>query len=424
MANKGKARRNALETESGRSYGVEEDDRETKKTAPSHSLFSSADSRDKFLMAIGTIAAIGNGLSQPLNALIFGDLLDAFGKSQSNEIVSLASKVSLKFVYLALGCAVAAFLQVSCWTITGERQSSRIRSLYLKAILRQDIAYFDQEVSTGEVIERMSGDIILIQDAIGEKVTSAFIGGFVIAFVKGWLLTLVLLSAIPLMIASVAVLYTLKYKIDSLAQKAYADASNVVQQTIECIRTVASFTGEKQAAASYEKYLASSYKFDMAAGLYTGSSSGFMMFTLFCSYGMAVWYGGKMILQKGYTGGDVFTVLLSVMIGSTSLGQASPPMTAFAAGKAAALKMLETINRKPSIDAYDERGEILNDIRGDIELKDVSFSYPARPKELIFDAFSVFIPNGTTAALVGQSGSGKSTVVSLIERFYDPVGGQ
>lgn len=86
--------------------------------------------------------------------------------------------------------------------------------------------------------------------------------------------------------------------------------------------------------------------------------------------------------------------------------------------------MFETINRTPSIDAYDTRGKILNDIRGDIELKCVTFSYPTRPKELIFDSFSLFIPNGMTVALVGQSGSGKSTVISLIERFYDPVSGE
>lgn len=106
------------------------------------------------------------------------------------------------------------------------------------------------------------------------------------------------------------------------------------------------------------------------------------------------------------------------------MGHASRPLTAFAAGQAAASNMFETINRKPAIDAYDTRGEILKDIRGDIELKHVTFSYPARPKELIFDAFSLSIPYGTTAALVGQSGSGKSTIISLIERFYDPFSGQ
>lgn len=99
-------------------------------------------------------------------------------------------------------------------------------------------------------------------------------------------------------------------------------------------------------------------------------------------------------------------------------------MTAFAAGKAAAYKMFETINRNPEIDAYDKNGKILDEILGEIELKDVYFSYPARPDEQIFSGFSIFIPSGVTAALVGQSGSGKSTVISLIERFYDPQAGQ
>lgn len=99
-------------------------------------------------------------------------------------------------------------------------------------------------------------------------------------------------------------------------------------------------------------------------------------------------------------------------------------MSAFAAGRAAAFKMFETINRKPEIDAYSTGGKKFTDIRGDIELRNVHFSYPSRPDEQIFSGFSLFIPSGSTAALVGQSGSGKSTVISLIERFYDPQAGE
>ena len=86
--------------------------------------------------------------------------------------------------------------------------------------------------------------------------------------------------------------------------------------------------------------------------------------------------------------------------------------------------MFEAISRKPQIDAYGVNGRILEDIHGDIELKDICFSYPARPDEQIFNGFSLSIASGTTAALVGQSGSGKSTVISLIERFYDPQSGE
>ena len=103
-----------------------------------------------------------------------------------------------------------------------------------------------------------------------------------------------------------------------------------------------------------------------------------------------------------------------------SLGQTSPSLNAFAAGQATIYKMFETIARKPKIDAYDTNGVVLEDIKGDIELKNVHFRYLARPDVQIFSGFSLYVPSGTTAALVGQSGSGKSIVVSLLERFYDP----
>lgn len=98
-------------------------------------------------------------------------------------------------------------------------------------------------------------------------------------------------------------------------------------------------------------------------------------------------------------------------------------MTAFAEGQSAAYRLFSTIKRKPEIDPDDTTGRQLEDIRGDVELKDVYFSYPARPEQLIFDGFSLHVSSGTTMAIVGESGSGKSTVISLVERFYDPQAG-
>ncbi|XP_075089959.1 ABC transporter B family member 11 isoform X3 [Nicotiana tabacum] len=404
---------------------------ESTNTVPFYKLFSFADSTDKVLMIIGTIAAIGNGLSLPIMTILFGELTDSFGQNQNNkDVLRVVSRVSLKFVYLALGCGAAAFLQVAFWMISGERQAARIRSLYLKTILQQDIAFYDKETNTGEVVGRMSGDTVLIQDAMGEKVgkfvqlISTFIGGFVISFTKGWLLTLVMLSVIPLLVISGGVMSLILSKMASRGQDAYARAATVVEQTIGSIRTVASFTGEKQAVANYNMSLIKAYQSGANEGLATGLGLGSLFSIIYCSYALAIWFGARLILEKGYTGGQVLNVIIAVLTASMSLGQASPCMTAFAAGQAAAFKMFETIKRKPEIDAYDTNGKILDDIRGDIELKDLYFSYPARPDEQIFSGFSLFVPSGTTAALVGQSGSGKSTVISLIERFYDPQAGQ
>ncbi|KAI3832046.1 hypothetical protein MKW92_050145 [Papaver armeniacum] len=392
-------------------------EKEIINTISFYKLFAFADSKDVMLIVIGSIAAVANGVAMPLMTILLGDLVDSFGQSDTKDTVRVVSKVALNFVYLGIGSGVASFFQVACWMVTGERQASRIRSLYLKTILRQDVAFFDMETNTGEVVGRMSGDTVLIQDAMGEKVgkfiqlVATFIGGFVIAFIKGWLLTLVMLTSIPPMVASAAAISIVVAKMASRGQAAYSVAGNVVEQTIGSIRTVASFTGEEQAVSKYNKSITKAYKSGVQEGLATGLGLGAVMFVMFASYGLVVWYGGNLIVEKGYTGGDVINVMIAVLTGSMSLGQASPCFGAFAAGQAAAYKMFETINRKPDIDSYDPNGRKLDDIRGDIELRDVHFSYPARADEQIF-------------TLVGQSGSGKSTVISLIERFYDPQVGE
>ncbi|XP_072967585.1 ABC transporter B family member 11-like [Typha angustifolia] len=419
--------------EEGEERKRKEDEEEEEVVVPKvalHRLFDYADGFDLLLMLVGSAAALANGISMPLMTVIFGQAVDAFGGGNPDNVLPRVTKVVLNFVYLAIGSGVAALLQVSCWMVTGERQATRIRSLYLKAILRQDIAFFDKEMTTGQVVERMSGDTVLIQGAIGEKVgkfiqlVATFLGGFVIAFVRGWLLSLVMLSSIPPVVIAGAIMSWLVSKISSRGQARYSDAGNVVEQTIGSIRTVVSFNGEKQAIELYNKYIRKAYKSAVQEGTANGFGMGTVFMVLFCSYGLAVWYGSKLIIEKGYNGGAVINILFAVMTGAMSLGEATPCVTAFAAGQAAAYRIFEIIKRKPEIDAYDTSGIMLEDIKGNIELKDVYFSYPARPDHLIFDGFSLKVPSGMTMAIVGESGSGKSTVISLVERFYDPQAGE
>lgn len=106
-----------------------------------------------------------------------------------------------------------------------------------------------------------------------------------------------------------------------------------------------------------------------------------------------------------------------------ALGQSAPSMTAFAKARVAAAKIFRIIDHKPSVDRNAKTGLELDSVSGQLELKDVDFSYPSRPDIKILDNFNLIVPAGKTIALVGSSGSGKSTVVSLIERFYDPTSG-
>ncbi|XP_020579675.1 ABC transporter B family member 4-like isoform X1 [Phalaenopsis equestris] len=333
-------------------------------------------------------------------------------------------------VYLAIGAGSFSFFEVSCWIATGERQAARIRNLYLKALLNQEIAFFDKEGNTGEFVGRMSGDTALIQDAMGEKVgkfigqMSTFFTAFVIAFVQGWHLTLVMVSVIPIIGICSVIISNVTMKTASRGQKADIETSAIVQQTVSSIRTVASFTGESPSVRKFEKALKNAYRSSINEGIVAGLGSGILTFLSYCALSLGFWYGAKLILQRGYNGGNVFSIIFCVLFGSTSLSQLSPCTSAFAAGQAAAYKMFETINRKPEIDSTDKTGKRLDVLVGDIEFKDVNFSYPSRPEQKIFTGLSLVIHHGTTVALVGGSGSGKSTVISLIERFYDPQDGE
>ncbi|VAH22129.1 unnamed protein product [Triticum turgidum subsp. durum] len=339
-------------------------------------------------------------------------------------------QVVLEFVYLAIGTWPACFLQISCWTVTGERQAARFRSLYLKSVLRQDMAFFDTEIKGGQVVFGTSADTILIQDAIGEKVgkflqlLTTFIGGFTVAFIKGWLLTLVMLSTIPPLIVAAAIVSKMLSKVSSEGLASYIDAGNIVEQTIGSIRTVVSFNGEKKAMDQYNNLIKKAYKGTIKEGAIQGFGLGFLSLVYFSSFGLIVWYGSKLTLDRGYSGADVMNILFAVLVGARALGDATPCIASFDEGRVAAYRLFTTINRKPEIDYDDTTGVVLEDIKGDVELRDVSFSYPSRPEQLIFDGFSMHVSSGTTMAIVGESGSGKTTVINLVERFYDPQAGE
>ncbi|GAQ79040.1 ATP binding cassette subfamily B [Klebsormidium nitens] len=401
------------------------------KSVSFRKLFTYADKLDWICIVVGTLGAVAMGAAMPLLTLLFGRLINAFGNNSTDpdELYKQVKTVATLFVYLAIGAAVAAYCEVTLWSLAGTRQSARIRSKYLKAILRQDIGFFDTETSTGEVVGRMSGDTLMIEQAIGEKVGQyirlnvQFIAGFAIAFSKGWLLTLVLLAVTPVLVVVGAIMTFSMTRLAARGLESYAQAGSLAEQVIGAIRTVVSFVGEKKAVQTYDSMCKEAYKVGVRQKFAIGGGMAVFLSVVFCTYALALWYGSRLILKGDYTGGDVMNVLFAVMIGGMSLGQGSPNLAAIASGRAAAYKMFQVIERNPPIDVDDLSGETPASVNGDIELRSVGFSYPARPDVKLFTNFSLSIRAGQTVALVGESGSGKSTVVSLIERFYDVTSG-
>ncbi|KAJ2716952.1 hypothetical protein H4R19_000304 [Coemansia spiralis] len=402
-------------------------------------LFRFADRRDRLLLAVGTVAACAAGVAMPLMTLIFSELLGRFLEydltdghhTQANRDRLNSETRRFCWLFFALGMAmwVASTVQKLVWAVTSERIGKRLRDKFYVAILRQNVGWFD-ELSTGELTTRISGDVNMIKEGISEKFSfviqyvTTFVAGLILAFVKGWRLALVVLSVLPLMAGSASLMGILLAKDTAGGQDAFAAAGGVAEEVLSSIKTVMAFGGQARELARFREKIASARAAGLRKSWVVGGCMGFIMFSIYAVYALGFWYGGKLVREGRMSAVDVLNAFFSLIMGGFALGNAAPSISAVASARGAAVKVYQVIDRASPIDAVDtETGLKADGITGDIELEDVHFHYPTRPDVPVLQGLSLRVRAGQRVALVGESGCGKSTTVSLVERFYDPISG-
>uniref|UniRef100_H2ZR90 Bile salt export pump n=1 Tax=Ciona savignyi TaxID=51511 RepID=H2ZR90_CIOSA len=410
--------------------------------------FRYADNLDYLLLFIGTISAAVHGASLPVMFIFFGDMTNTFlGVIPNNttpayvflRIFFLNRIIMLHFLDRNIHRILMLYLYyrifVCCWMMQAVRQVRKIRILFFKSILRQDISFFDLN-SAGELNTRLADDISKIQDGISDKVSISIqmlcraIAGLIIGFVYGWQLALVILAVSPLLIVSAGVMFRVTTAFTKKELDAYAKAGAVAEEVISSIRTVVAFDGQAKECERYEENLEAARKVGIQKGITSGAGLGTVFLIMFSTYGLAFWYGSTLVFSgvPGFDVGTMLTTFFGVLIGAFSLGGVREHMNLFnmeyfAAAKAAAYKVFEIIDRVPEIDSMSDDGHKPDRVHGKIEFKNVDFTYPSRLDVQILHGVSFVAESGKSVALCGQSGCGKSTCVQLIQRFYDPQNG-
>uniref|UniRef100_A0AAQ5ZCV0 ATP-binding cassette, sub-family B (MDR/TAP), member 4 n=1 Tax=Amphiprion ocellaris TaxID=80972 RepID=A0AAQ5ZCV0_AMPOC len=406
-------------------------------------FFRFSDNLDTLMILVGTLMAMVNGVVLPLMCIVFGDMTDSFISDSAAGLGNITlppnfyanstlqeEMTTFAIYYSIMGAVVlvAAYLQVSLWTLAAGRQVKRIRTLFFHRIMQQDIGWFDVN-ETGELNTRLTDDIYKIQEGIGDKTGmliqgfTTFIASFVIGFTKGWKLTLVILAVSPALGISAALFSKVLTSFTSKEQTAYAKAGAVAEEVLSSIRTVFAFSGQEKEIDRYHKNLEDAKQMGVKKAISANIAMGFTFLMIYLSYALAFWYGSTLILKGEYTIGSVLTVFFVVLIGAFTLGQTSPNIQTFASARGAAHKVYAIIDHNPTIDSYSETGFKPDFIRGDIEFKNINFTYPSRPDVQILHNLSLDVKSGQTIALVGSSGCGKSTTIQLLQRFYDPQEG-
>ncbi|XP_033129766.1 ABC transporter B family member 22 [Brassica rapa] len=203
----------------------------------------------------------------------------------------------------------------------------------------------------------------------------------------------------------------------------YKEAGSIAEQAISLVRTVYAFGSETKLIAKFSAALEGSMKLGLRQGLAKGLALG-SNGIIYAIWGFMNWYGSRMVMYHGAKGGNIFAVIMCVTSGGISLGRGFSNLKYFSEVVVAGEKITKMIKRVPGIDSDNMEGQVLNNFKGEVHFNHVKFMYPSRPETPIFEDLCLRIPSGKTVALVGGNGSGKSTVISLLQRFYDPVAGE
>jgi ATP-binding cassette subfamily B (MDR/TAP) protein 1 len=311
---------------------------------------------------------------------------------------------------------------------TGEHISAKIREHYLESCMKQNIGFFDK-LGAGEVTTRITADTNLIQEGISEKVgltlsaVATFVAAFVIGFISFWKLTLILLSTVVALMLCMGTgsRFIVKYSRQNIS--AYAQGGSVAEEVISSVRNAIAFGTQDRLAKQYDTHLVRAETFGFKLKSTLGVMVAGMMTILYLNYGLAFWMGSRFLVSGEVQLSKVLIVMMSVMIGAFNLGNVAPNIQAFTTALGAAAKIYSTIDRQSPIDPSSEEGARHEHVVGTIRLENIKHVYPSRPEVVVMNDVSLTIPAGKTTALVGASGSGKSTIIGLVERFYSPIEG-
>jgi ATP-binding cassette subfamily B (MDR/TAP) protein 1 len=336
-------------------------------------------------------------------------------------------------MYLMLGIVglAARVAQCMCFSFVSEKLTRRARDKSMRSILRQDIGFFDQKQhSIGALTAFLSTGTTHLNSLSGAILGSIFsfistiAGGIILSLVIGWKLALVCSATIPLVAGCGWVRLKILAVFDNKIKKTQEESASYASEAVSAIRTVASLGLEIQILDHYNNILSRQASKSLrsilqASVLYAASQS-----VVFLCAALGFWYGGGLIASGEYTMLQFFICFAALISGSQSAGAIFSFAPDISKAMHAGRDLNALLDSRPTIDTWDPSGQPIHEgTNGSLEIDNVSFRYPSRPERLVLENFSLSIRPGQYVALVGHSGCGKSTIISLLERFFDPTAG-
>ncbi len=378
----------------------------------------------KWTFILGMVFLLLSNLTTLSFPLLIGEMtkvIEGKSKFQINE-------VTLFFFAILIIQSILSFFRIYTFAQVSEKAMRDVRQTLYAKIITLPIFHFEKR-RVGELMSRITSDITQLQDVLSITLAEFFrqiftlVGGVALITYLSWKLTLFMLATFPLLVISAIVFGKFIRKISKKAQDELANTNIIVEETFQSIQAVKAFTNEKYEVNRYTNSLNKVVNEALKAATLRGGFVSFIIFALFGGIVGVVWYGAQLVAQGDLILADLLTFIFYTAFIGGSVGGLGDIYAQLQKTIGASDRILEILGDPSEVDIHEN--EMSAPITfGAIDLQDIHFSYPSRPSVEILKGISFTIEPGQKIAIVGTSGTGKSTLAQLMMRFYEPSQGK
>ncbi len=377
----------------------------------------------KWTFGFGMMFLLLSNLTTMSFPLLIGEMTKVIeGKSKY-----LINEVTIFFFAILIVQAILSFFRIYTFAQVSEKSMRDVRQTLYAKIITMPIFHFEKR-RVGELMSRITSDITQLQDVLSITLAEFFrqiftlIGGIALITYLSWKLTLFMLATFPLLVVAAIVFGKFIRKISKKSQDELAETNIIVEETFQSIQAVKSFTNEAYEVNRYTQSLNKVIEAALKAATMRGGFVSFVIFALFGGIVGVVWYGAQLVAQGDMILADLLTFIFYTAFIGGSVGGLGDIYAQLQKTIGASDRILEILEDPSEVQLENQRDEIID--FGAIELKNIHFSYPSRPSVEILKGISIRIEPGQKVAIVGTSGTGKSTLAQLMMRFYEPNSGE
>jgi ABC-type multidrug transport system fused ATPase/permease subunit len=378
----------------------------------------------KWTFVLGMVFLLLSNLTTLSFPLLIGEMtkvIEGKSKFQINE-------VTLFFFAVLIIQSILSFFRIYTFAQVSEKAMRDVRQTLYAKIITLPIFHFEKR-RVGELMSRITSDITQLQDVLSITLAEFFrqiftlVGGVALITYLSWKLTLFMLATFPILVISAIVFGKFIRKISKKAQDELANTNIIVEETFQSIQAVKAFTNEKYEVNRYTNSLNKVVNEALKAATLRGGFVSFIIFALFGGIVGVVWYGAQLVAQGDLILADLLTFIFYTAFIGGSVGGLGDIYAQLQKTIGASDRILEILGDPSEVDIHENEKKTQVQF-GTIDIQDIHFSYPSRSSVEILKGINFNIEPGQKVAIVGTSGTGKSTLAQLMMRFYEPSQGK